>query len=128
MDKAVSTQFQILGSVSVSATTTITSSVSGIIYRDSVCYQINASGAPQGIININASADYSPGLPQGPQGSGQANAGNWATLASISVTAATAFPVIFDLNQLSMPWTQCQFVSSTGSGVISVWTSAKSLG
>lgn len=128
MVKEVSHQFNILGSTSVSATTTVTSSISGIIYRDGICYQINISGNPVGILNINCSTDYSPGLPQGPQGTGQARAGNWATVASVSVLGGTPTPIIFDLSPLTLPWAQCQFVSSTGSGVIDVWTTAKSYG
>jgi hypothetical protein len=128
MNKQASPQFQILGSTSVSSTTTITSSATGMLYRDSICYQINASGSPIGTININASADYTPGNPQGPQGLQSNNAGNWASIASTSVIAGTAFPIIWDIGPISMPWTQVQFVSSTSSGVISVWTSAKSYG
>ncbi len=128
MVKEVSSQFNILGSTSVSGTTTITCSTSGIIYRDGICYHVNLSGSPTGILQVNSSADYSPGNVQGPQGSGGARAGNWATIASISVTAATASPVIFDLSPLTMPWAQCQFISSTASGVIDIWTTAKSYG
>lgn len=128
MNKEVSPQFNVLGSTSVSATTTITSSISSILYRDSISYQFNLSGVPTGTININCSLDYSPGLPQSANGSGQARAGNWATIASVAVTSATASPVIFDISPISMPWIQAQFVSSTSSGVISVWSTAKSYG
>lgn len=128
MVKEVSPQFNILGSTSVSATTTVTSSISGVLFRDSVCYHFNLSGAPTGIININCSGDYSPGKPQGPQGTGGLRAGNWATICSVAITAATTSPVIFDLTPISMPWIQAQFVSSTSSGVIDIWSTAKSYG
>lgn len=128
MIKQASLPFNILGSTTASGTTTITCSISSIIYRDSVCYQINGSGTPIGTLNINCSADYTPGNPQGPQGLQTNNAGNWATIASMSVTATTAFPIIYDINPISMAWIQAQFVSSTSSGVISIWTNAKSYG
>lgn len=128
MDKPVSPQFNILGSTSVSGTTTITSSVSGTIYRDTMIYQINLSGNATGTININGSVDYSQGLPQGPQGSGQARAGNWFTMASVSVLNGSPTPIAFDLSPFGAPWTQCQFVSSTAAGVIDIWLAAKSYG
>lgn len=127
MIKEVTHQFNILGSTSVTGSTTTICSVSGTIYRDSVCYHINISGNPTGFIEINSSSDYSPGKPQGPQGSGVSRNGNWAAIASVSVNGALT-PVIFDLTPISMPWTKCSFVCSTGSGVIDMWTTAKAYG
>lgn len=123
-NKEVSHQFNLVGSTSVTNGTTITSSASGVIYRDAICYQVNFSGNPQGYVNIRSSSDYSPGYTQGPQGSGALRAGNWASIASVSVVGSNS-PVIFDIGPISMPWIQCQFVCTSGSGVVDVWTTAK---
>lgn len=125
MVKEVSSPFLIIGSLSVSAANTYTSSASSILYRDSVCYQVNAAGVPTGSLNINGSADYNPGTPQS---TGTLNAGNWTTITTQAIGSGTSYPVLFNLNQLAMPWTQFQFVSSTNTGTISVYVSAKSLG
>lgn len=128
MTKEVSSQFNILGSTSVTGATTLTSSVSGIIYRDSIYYHVNYSGAPVGTFNVQVSGDYSPGGPQGPQGSGGPRAGNWTTLVASSVSAASSSPIIFDITPTSLPWSRIQFVGATSSGVLDVWTGAKSYG
>jgi hypothetical protein len=125
MTKEVTHQFNILGSTSVSGNTTTTCSISGTIYRDSICYQVNISGTPAGYVEVDGSADYSPGYPQGPQGTGVARSGNWVTMASVSVIGSVT-PMVFDVTPTSLPWTRCNFVCSTGSGVIDMWTAAKS--
>lgn len=125
MLKEVSQPYNILGSTTLSGTTVVTTSATMILYKDSVGYQINFSGVPTGTININGSLDYNPGLPQ--TGGVQRN-GNWTTITNTSLGSGSLTPVIFNLNQLSMPWTQVQFISSTSSGVVDCWVVAKSLG
>ncbi len=125
MVKEVSPPFLIVSSVSVSGATTFTSSASGVIYRDSIGYQVNWSGTPIGTFQINGSLDYNPGTPQS---NGALNAGSWVTITSQAVGSGTSQPVLFNLNQLAAPWTQFQFVSSTSSGTLAVYVTAKSLG
>lgn len=124
MDKAASLPFKLTDQVSVSGT--YTSSVSGIIYRDSVGYQVNLnSGAPTGYVQIDVCSDYNPGLPQ--SGPGSLNNGTWTTVASVSVTS-TSFPVTFQLNQLASAFSRLQMVTSSGTAVITTYFTAKSLG
>lgn len=80
---------------------------------------------PTGVVYINGSVDYNPGQPQS---AGTLNAGSWVTITSQTIGSGTAMPLLFNLNQLAMPWTQLVFTSSTSSGTISAYFTAKSLG
>lgn len=124
--KEVSSPFNIASNITVSGSGSFISSVSSILYRDSLGYQANlVSGLPVGILQVNTSFDYNPG---NPQSAGGLASGNWTTISSLSVSATTAWPITFNLNQLAMPYAQIQFSGSSGGGVISIFTSAKSLG
>lgn len=126
MLKEISEPFNVLPASSVSGTSTVTSSASSVKYKDSVVYQINAtSGVPDGTFYVNASVDYNPG---NPQSAGTYRAGHWYTLTSQVVGSGTSYPVSFRLTQVTEPWLQIQFVSSTSSGTIEAWFMAKSLG
>lgn len=114
------------GSASASAAT-FTSSVTANIYRDNVGYQINYTGAPQGVLQINACNDYSPMLPQSATPQNASATGTWTTLTSVSM-ANVVSPVLFNLNQIPFAFIQCQFISATSSGVITGWIATKSLG
>ncbi len=125
MVKEASLPFQIASLIPTSGTAVFTSSASSVIYRDSVGYQVNVIGNTSGTLNINGSIDYNPGAPQS---AGTANAGNWTTITSTTIGSGSLYPNLFNLNQLAMAWTQLQYTSVSGSGTLSVWTSAKSLG
>lgn len=123
MDKAASLPFKLADQVSVSNATYV-SSVSGIIYRDSVGYQINlVSGSPTGYVQVDICSDYNPGLPLS---GGSNNTGTWTTIASVS--AAASFPITFQLNQLAAAFSRYQFIVSSGTAVHTTYFSAKSLG
>lgn len=122
-----SSVFNIFSSVSVSGAVTFTSSTTGILYRDDVGYQVNFTGSPQGVLQINASNDYNPQQPQTANPQNSSASGNWATLTSVSM-ANVVSPVLFNLQQLPFAFIQCQFISSTASGVITGWVSTKSVG
>lgn len=123
MLKEISPAFNIVSSVTLSATT-YTSSASAFHYKDSLSYQVTWSGLVVGTININGSIDYNPGYPQ----TGQSNAGNWTTITDQTIGSGTAQPVLFNLNQIACPYTQIQFVITSGTGTFNTWLFAKSLG
>lgn len=125
MLKEVSIPFQVVASASVSAANTYTSSASNVMYKDTIGYQISWTGDPTGIWQINGSFDYNPGQPQS---GGRPNAGTWCTIASVAAVSGMNQPVVFNMQQIVFPWVQFQFVSSTSSGVLGVWHTAKSLG
>lgn len=125
MGKEISEPFNVVCSAAVSATTTFTSSNSSTKLRDTIVYQVNYTGAPIGILQINGSLDYNPGYPQS---AGSANPGSWFSIASLSFVAGMPQPICFNIREYGGAWTQMQFVSSTSSGILGVWTAAKSLG
>ncbi len=125
MLKEISPVFQLMNAVPISGTTTYTSSNSQVLYKDSVGYQVNFTGSPVGVLQVNGSLDFNPGTPQS---RGSLNAGNWTTISSTSITAASPSVVTFNLNQLAAPYVQLQFISSTASGTLTAFFVAKSLG
>lgn len=123
--KEISEPYLVINSASFSGTQSVTSSASNIKYKDSISYQVNFTTGLNGTVFINGSLDYNPGLPQS---GGAFNAGNWTTITSQTVGSGTLNPILFNLNQLAMPWTQVQFTNTTASGTISCYFGAKSLG
>jgi len=127
--KLSSPPFQIAASVSMSGTTVFTSSVTGILYRDSLCYQFAWSGIPTGAFDIQGSVDYNQGLPQS---GNNVNQGTWTSIALTPAPNATgsggAVNILINMSQLSFPFTRVQYTNSTGSGFLGIWTSAKSFG
>lgn len=124
MLKEVSPPYLVFSSISVTAAT-YTSSATGIQYKDSVGYQFAWTGLITATVNINGSIDFNPGQPQS---SGAVNPGAWTTITSATIGSGTLQPLLFNLNQLAMPWTQIQCVTSSGTGIISAYVTAKSLG
>ncbi len=114
------------GSASAGAAT-FTSSVTSNIYRDNIGYQINFTGSPQGVLQFNGSNDYNPQLPQSANPVNSSTAGNWFTFASVSM-ANIVSPYGLNVNQFPFAFIQCQFISSTATGVLTGWISTKSLG
>lgn len=130
--KGTSLPFNIFNTVAVSGSAsaggaTFTSSVTAISYRDNVGYQINFTGAPFGVLQINACNDFNPQLPESGNPKNSSTNGTWVTLTSVSM-ASIVSPVGFNLNQVPFAYVQAQFISGTASGVITGWISAKGLG
>lgn len=133
--KEISPTYAVINSLSVSGGTTVISSVSSIAYRDSLAVQWSWSGNLQGTFTIDGSLNYSPGTPQQNVSGQTANAGDWASITltaagatSLAVGSSTAFPYIFNCNQLAMPWIRITYSNSTGSGLITGYLFSKSLG
>lgn len=127
--KEASLPFNICASVSMSGTTVFTSSVTSIIYRDSISYQFAWSGIPTGAFDVQGSIDYSPGLPQSV---GPLNAGTWTSIPispSFNATGSggASFGLV-NMSQLGFAYTRFQYTNSTGSGFLGCWTSGKSFG
>lgn len=118
-------QITVSGSASAGAAT-FTSSITAIQYKDNIGYQVNFTGNPVGVLQINASEDYNPQLPESANPQNSSTNGNWFTLTSVSM-ANVFSPVGFNLNQVPFPYIQCQFISGTSSGVITGWVSSKGI-
>lgn len=127
--KQVSPPFQLCASASMSGTNIYISSVTGILYRDSVAYQMTWTGIPTGTFDVQGSVDYNAGLPQS---AGDLNNGTWTSVALTPAPTATgsggASNILINMNQLSFPYVRIQYTNSTGSGVMAIYTTAKSLG
>jgi hypothetical protein len=123
--KEVLPPFLVLSSTSVSGTTVYVSSISAVLYKDTIVYQSNISGSPQGTMEALVSLDYNPGTPQS---GGTSILGNWASIGSVSIVSTTTSPVVLQYQQVGAPWIKFQFTSTTASGVIDVRVSGKSLG
>lgn len=116
--------FKVLSSVSMSAT--ITSSATNIQYLDNIGVQHNWSGSPVGTLTVQISADYS----EGPAGS-IINTGNWITLTQpdgssfLVNTGGATGQAYMDITQTSAPWIRSVFTSSSGTGFLSTFITAK---
>lgn len=113
----------------MSGTTAYTSSVTSIVYRDSIAYQFAWTGVPTGAFDVQGSIDYNPGLPQS---AGQQNQGTWTSIPISPAFNATgsggsSFGLV-NMSQLGFTYTRFVYTNSTGSGVLAAWTSAKSFG
>lgn len=127
--KMVSPPFNICASVSMTGTLAYTSSVTGILYRDSISYQFAWTGTPSGNFDIQGSIDYNPGLPES---AGSLNAGTWTSVPLTPVATITgsggAVNVLANLLDLGYPYSRFVYTNSTGSGVLGCWVAAKSFG
>lgn len=102
--------------------TSVTSSATNISYLDNVGVQFNFTGAPVGTFQVQVSADYN----QDTQGN-VLNPGTWVplTLSPSPAASAVAGSIYIDLNQLSAPWVRTAYTTTSGSGVLSGYITAK---
>lgn len=128
--KSVSHPYQIFASTAVSGTQAVTSSVTNVLYRDSVAFQFSWTGNPQGTFDIQASIDYGQGTPQSKGLNESVNVGTWTslTLSPSATIGSGTLSIMVNANQLSFAAVRTVYTNSTGSGVLTGWTCAKSLG
>ncbi len=133
--KEISEPYKIFTSGVMSGTGTITSSATGVLYRDTVGIQLQWTGNPVGTFTVQGSLDYNPGIPQS---AGSLNAGQWFTLpfsnsagaivTSITIGSGSAQPVGIGIEQIPSAWVQTVYTNSSGSGLLTGYVLAKSLG
>ena len=129
--KTISPPFQVFTNATMSGSLTVTSLPTDVRYRDSVSYQFNWTGTPQGSFSIQGSNDYAPGLPQTAEPPGGQNAGTWnsLTLSTTPVAAGSgSYTYLVNLNQLAFAYVRAQYTNTTSSGVLTGYVMAKSLG
>lgn len=122
-----SSVFNIFNNITVNGSGTFTSSVSGLMYRDYVGYQVNFTGSPQGTLQFNGSNDYNPQAPQSANPQNSSANGNWFTFASVSM-ANIVSPYGLNIQIFPFAFVQCQFIASSATGTLTGWISTKSLG
>jgi hypothetical protein len=113
-------KYQLLPDTSVSDTTVYTSDTVHILNLDNVYLQMNVSGTPVGTAVIQVSGDHV----EDQEGNVQV-AGNWVTVATLTVNGANIFGE--DLNQLGAPWMRLVYTNSSSTGSISAFVSGKGL-
>lgn len=134
MNKEISEPYQnfsaAAGNQTMTGTSTLTSIPTNIKYRDSVAIQLQWTGTPTGTFSVQGSLDYSPGLPQTAAPPGGANPGTWTpiTLSPAPVASGSSGVILLNLNQLAFPWIRVQYTNASGTGVLTGYISAKSLG
>lgn len=94
----------------VDLSTDQTSDVTAILNQDNVVYQCTLSGSPAGVLYVQGSVNH---VPPPPIGSKPAADGDWVNITS--ATIAGADDVIFDLNQLPVPYIRLFWDASGGS-------------
>ena len=106
--------------VAQSMTGTVTSSAYDIRNQDNVSIQLNFSGTPTGVFNIQGSVDYQQ-LVYPP------NPGNWISLvlSPMPIASGSAGNILLDLNQLSFPYIRVQYVPTSGTGTLDAYVSTK---
>jgi hypothetical protein len=100
----------------------VTSSVTSVFYQDNICYQCILTGAPVGRLYVQGSVDYKP-PPAGSSENVPANAGNWINIIYADIAAADE--VIFDINQLPVPYIRLFYDRSSGTGTMIADITAK---
>lgn len=126
MKKNVALPFKTINSVAVSQTSQVISSVSTIAYVDNVGLQMTWAGNPQGTFDVQGSVDWNLGVP--PSGGGR-NLGTWTSVTlSPAANVSGSSSILINMSQLAFPYMRLVYTNSTGSGVISAYFSAKSLG
>lgn len=114
----------------MTGTNVLTSVVSNVWYKDSVAIQLQWTGTPTGTFVVQGSLDYNPQLAQNSNQSGAPNNGTWTSLVLSSTPAASGSSgqALINLNQLGFPYIRTQYTNASGTGVLTGFLSAKSLG
>lgn len=130
--KNVSPPFQFYSALDVTGTSAVyTSSASSILYKDNIGLQYAFTGNAQGEIKLELSNDYNPGLPES---AGGFLAGTWVSLTqtapnTLPATIGSGTSALFvNLTQISASYIRSVWTNSSGSGTITGYFVAKSLG
>lgn len=115
----------LFSAASMTGTSVLTSPVINLRFLDNLGIQFHFTGTPTGTFQIQVSADHA----QDPQGVVTV-AGNWIpiVLSPAPVAAGAADDIYIDLNQLSAPWIRAVYTNASGTGVLSGFATAKSVG
>lgn len=100
--------------------------VTCIQWLDNIGYQINMVGSTMtGVFDVEVSADYQ----QDDQGNVM-NAGNWVALPlspTATVTGGAPTNIYIDVTQISAPYIRLVYTSTSGTGTVAAFITAKVL-
>lgn len=125
-------QYQTITSGDMSLSS-ITSSVTNIEFLDNIAIQLNFTGAPVGVFQVQVSADYN----QDNNGN-VLTAGNWVAIpvayytsgsftTSTDIPTSAGSPIYLDLNQLAAPWVRVVYTTTSGTGTLNGYIAAKAV-
>jgi len=110
----------------VSGDSVIISSVTQVLYHDNMLYQFKWTGTSSTAFYIQSSADYNPGTPMT---GGAYNAGTWDSIDLDPLpTTSSGSSYSVNIQFLASPWIRAMAITSSGSGVISGFTTGKTVG
>lgn len=123
-------KFQTITAGDMSAAS-ITSAVTNIQFLDNIGLQLNFSGSPVGLFQVQISADYA----QDNEGNVQ-DPGNWVPMvltylvgstfvSATTVPTSSGSPIALDLNQLSFPWIRVVYTKTSGTGTLNAFITCK---
>lgn len=99
----------------------ITSAVTNIQTLDNIGIQLNWTGSPVGVFEVQVSIDYA----QDNFGN-VINAGHWTPIDfQVGPSTTDGSPIYLDLNQLSAPWIRTFYDRTSGTGTLSAYITAK---
>lgn len=107
------------------STASLTSAITNIQFLDNIGIQLNFTGAPEGIFDVQVSADYAQD-----EFGNVTNVGNWIDLVLNPVPSASgsADSVYIDIIQTSAPWIRVVYTRDTGTGTLNAFITAKMIG
>ena len=112
----------------------LTSQVTTIQFLDNLGLQLDWTGSPVGSFQVQVSADYSQDIM-----GNVLNAGNWSPIIleyiptggtltiATSIPTSVGSPIYVDLNQTSAPYIRVVYTSSSGTGTLNAYITAKEI-
>ena len=112
----------------------LTSQVTTIQFLDNLGLQLDWTGSPVGSFQVQVSADYSQDIM-----GNVLNAGNWSPIIleyiptggtltiATSIPTPVGSPIYVDLNQTSAPYIRVVYTSSSGTGTLNAYITAKEI-
>jgi len=101
----------------------ITSPVTSIEFLDNIGMQLNFTGSPSGVAQVQVSMDYNQDI-----NGNVINLGHWVPVSFPSIGTDISFssgsPIFIDLNQLSAPFIRLYY-SGGGTGVLNAYICGK---
>ena len=128
--KSVSIPYQIFNAAAVSGTSVVTSSVTNVLYRDSLALQFEYTGNITGTFDVQGSIDYGQGQPQSTGWNQNNNTGTWTSvnLSPAAVVSSGTLSILVNMNQIAFAALRTVYTNSSGTGTITGYTCGKSLG
>ena len=117
----------------MASTDTLTSPPTNITYKDSFAIQLQWTGTPTGVFEVQGSIDYVPVSMQA-NSWGPPNPGTWTKIDLFDAfgnppeALGTDGQILINMNQLAFPYIRIVYTNASGNGVLNGFIAGKSLG